>query len=392
MKSNRNQEAAITYGCGPLMIIAGPGSGKTYTITERVAYLIQHRHANPQSILVMTFSRAAAREMRERFMSKHICGGDRVTFGTFHSVFYRVLLRAYGSLARNYIFDDEDESSIRFDEMLNLTAELLRTRRDICEAVRRRYEWILIDEFQDIDDVQFEIVRMIAPPKKWYGIKSTPNITVVGDDDQSIYYFRGADPKHMLDFPKKYPGTKKIVLDINYRSSVQIVKAACGVIRHNKHRFKKNLRSHNGPEAKIDVIGFENVRDEYLYIAQRISEEIDGGTDAGSIAVLYRNNHQKWQLEQVFDELGLKGVTAMTFHRSKGLEFDEVWIVDANQGITPSYKARTAEELEEERRAFYVAMTRARKRLHIAYCRKIRERAAQPSEYIAGAVPSKRHY
>jgi len=340
----------------------------------------------------MTFSRAAAEEMRERFMKKHIPQSDKVTFGTFHSVFYKVLLTAYGSLARNYIFDDEDEDNIQFDEMLNLTEELLRSRGDICDALRKKYEWVLIDEFQDIDDVQSDIVRLIAPPKKWLSMNNAPNITVVGDDDQSIYSFRGANPKHMLDFAKLYPGTKKIVLDINYRSTRQIVRAASEVIIHNRHRFKKNLKSYKGSGEQIDVMGFDDVRDEYQYIGRRIRESFAKDRICGrhsDIAVLYRNNHQKWQIEQVFHALKIEGVHAMTFHRSKGLEFDEVWIVDANQGITPSYKAGTAEELEEERRAFYVAMTRAKERLHITYCRKVRERSAYPSEYIACAVSGK---
>jgi len=379
VKSNKNQECAITHGKGPLMIIAGPGSGKTFVITERVAHLIQVRCVTPESILVMTFSRAAANEMRERFMQKNIPGSDKVTFGTFHSVFYRVLLKAYGSLARDYIFDDEEEDGIRFDEMLHLTKELLESRKDICDALREKYQWILIDEFQDIDDVQFDIVKLLAPPGKWYSVSGRPNITVVGDDDQSIYYFRGAEPEYMLNFRKNYPGTKKVILNINYRSTAEIVRAASEVIKHNRHRFRKNLKSYKGKGEKVEILSFENMRDEYRYIGERLLEQKG---EEKNVAVLYRNNYQCWQMKKVFDKMGISEVTAMTFHKSKGLEFDEVWIVDANQRVTPSYKAKTAEELEEERRAFYVAMTRAKEKLHITYCRKIRERKAEPSEYL----------
>jgi len=389
MKNNRNQEAAIFYGEGPLMIVAGPGSGKTYTITERVAWLITSGKARPYNILVVTFSRAAAAEMRERFLNMNIPHSNQVTFGTFHSVFYRVLKTAYGSLARNYIFDDEEQDKIRYDEMLYLTKELLETREDICDALRKKYQWILIDEFQDIDEVQFDIIRQLAPPRKWYSRKKTPNITVVGDDDQAIYSFRGANPGYMLRFGRVYPGTRRIILDVNYRSTKEIVKAASEVVKKNRHRYVKHLKANNPRGEKIKIIGFDDVRAQYRYVARNIKAALTGGTDPSEIAVLYRNNVQQWQLDKVFSEYGIEDVNAMTFHRSKGLEFDDVWIIDANEGITPSYKAKTQAELEEERRAFYVAMTRAKKRLYITYSRTMREREAKPSEYLNFAISSR---
>ena len=379
MKADRfstNQYKAVSSGEGPLLIVAGPGSGKTTVLTARINYIIENLHADPGSVLVMTFSRAAAAEMKERFMSTGTRGGEKVCFGTFHSVFYRVLRIAYGRLARNYIFDDESGDRIRFDEMLSLTEELLREREDICRQIRKKYRWILIDEFQDIDDLQFEIVKLIAPPD------ASPNLTVVGDDDQSIYAFRGADPNIMLGFEKNYPGAKKIVLDINFRSMEEIITAAGRMIKHNIHRFDKDITSHRGRGASVRVLEFEDTRSEYLYVTEEIKRSISEGRDADGIAVLHRNNMQPWELSHLFRENEINGVHLMTFHKSKGLEFTEVWIIDAADGVTPGMKDNSEEELEEERRVFYVAMTRARDRLNICCPKLFRNRNVSRSHFI----------
>ena len=356
-----NQYKAVSSGEGPLLIVAGPGSGKTYTLTARIKYIIEELHADPGSVLVMTFSRAAAAEMRGRFLSMGASGADKVCFGTFHSVFYRVLRLAYGRLARNYIFDDESGDRIRFDEMLSLTEELLREREDICIQIRKKYKWILIDEFQDIDELQFRIVKLIAPPHV------SPNLTVVGDDDQSIYAFRGSDPGIMLGFEKVYTGTKKIILDINFRSMEEITVLAGNLIKNNIHRFDKHISSHRGRGASVKVLEFADTRSEYMYVAEEIKRSISCGADACDIAVLHRNNMQPWELSQLFREKAIDGTHLMTFHKSKGLEFKEVWIIDAADGVTPGTRKDTLETMEEERRLFYVAMTRAKEKLRICY-------------------------
>jgi len=370
---NLRQKEAIEYGQGPLMMIAGPGSGKTYTITRRLQYLIKVLKIPPESILVMTFSRAAAGEMEERFL--RMGGSKGVTFGTFHSVFYKVLLKAYGRLARNYIFDDESADKIRFDEMLTLTKELLEQRPDICGRIRDRYQWILIDEFQDIDDAQYDIVKLIAPPI------AKPNLTIVGDDDQSIYGFRGSDPGIMLGFALDYPETHKVVLDINYRSTPQIISAASKVIKNNINRFEKDIRTFNDKGMNVSLMCFEDARSEYGHLIEAIRDSMKKGRAYEEIAVLYRNNRQPWELGVMLAQAGIQ-IQTMTFHHSKGLEFEEVWIIDANEGITPSSRSLDEGGLEDERRAFYVAMTRAKKELYICSCQRVKGKIRDASRFV----------
>ena len=373
---NTNQNKAVSYGEGPLLIVAGPGSGKTTVLTHRIKYIIDNLHAAPESVLVMTFSRAAAEEMKERFLNMGVKGADKVVFGTFHSVFYRVLQTAYGRLARNYIFDDESENAAKFDEMLKLTEELFKERKDIREKVINKYRWILLDEFQDIDRLQYEIVRLIAPPERH------PNLTVVGDDDQSIYAFRGADPKIMLGFGQDYPGTEKIVLDVNYRSKSEITSAAMRLIRHNEYRFEKDIKSFNGSGGDVKILEFKDVRSEYGYIADEIVSSIRQGMEAKKIAVLHRNNAQPWQFEALLRDKGVTGVHLMTFHKSKGLEFEEVWMIDADEIVTPGTKTGKQEDIEEERRLFYVAITRAKEKLRICYGMEYKNRHTVRSRFV----------
>ena len=288
-----NQKKAIEHGEGPLMVLAGPGSGKTFVITHRIKYLIEGPGINPAHILVVTFSRAAAKEMKDRF--EKLCKKSFVTFGTFHSVFFNLLKTAYGfsseqiasdelrytlikelikrnsienedinTLAGNLLneialvkqdnisiknyysnsissdtfkkiyIDYESELEARgkldFEDMLSLTYELLSERSDILKAVQNRYRYILVDEFQDINFLQYNIIKLMAGEKQ--------NITVVGDDDQSIYRFRGARPEIMLGFERDFRNVKKVFLDINFRSSTQIVNASTKLISFNSKRFK----------------------------------------------------------------------------------------------------------------------------------------------------------
>ena len=582
-----NQKKAIEHGEGPLMVLAGPGSGKTFVITHRIKYLIEGPGINPAHILVVTFSRAAAKEMKDRF--EKLCSKSLVTFGTFHSVFFNLLKMAYGfsseqiasdelrytlikelikrnaienedinTLAGNLLneialvkqdnisiknyysnsissdtfkkiyIDYESELEARekldFEDMLSLTYELLSERSDILKAVQNRYRYILVDEFQDINFLQYNIIKLMAGEKQ--------NITVVGDDDQSIYRFRGARPEIMLGFERDFRNVKKVFLDINFRSSTQIVNASTKLISFNSKRFPKNFKAKNGDGAPVSLIECKNPFREVNSIIKDIKDYIKWGQDINNIAVLYRtnlsprllierlmrnnipftirdaipnlfdhwvakdiisyiklainigdkidllrisnkpnryisrdslsssranietlfdsyddksymikrivdlrahlrtiknlkpatalryirnvvgydeyieeysdmngvesddcysilgdlensaaeyNNFNDWfvHMDEYKDELiearkksneNDKGVRLMTFHSSKGLEFDIVYIIDVNDGSVPYKKAKGVDEIEEERRMFYVAMTRARKKLFICYC------------------------
>ena len=582
-----NQKKAIEHGAGPLMVLAGPGSGKTFVITHRIKYLIEGPGINPAHILVVTFSRAAAKEMKDRF--EKLCKKSPVTFGTFHSVFFNLLKTAYGfgseqiasdelrytlikelikrnsienedinTLAgnllneialvkqdnisiKNYysnsissdtfkkIYSDyeselEARGKLDFEDMLSLTYELLSERSDILKAVQNRYRYILVDEFQDINFLQYNIIKLMAGEKQ--------NITVVGDDDQSIYRFRGARPEIMLGFERDFRNVKKVFLDINFRSSTQIVNASTKLISFNSKRFPKSFTAKNGDGAPVSVVEFKNPFLEVNSIIKDIKDYIKSGQDINNIAVLYRTNlsprllierlmrnnipftirdaipnlFDHWVAKDIISYIKLainmgdksdllrisnkpnryisrdslsssradietlfdyyddksymikrivelrehlrtiknlkpatalryirnvvgydeyieeycdmngvesddcysilgdlensaaeyntfndwfvhmdeykdeliearkksnendKGVRLMTFHSSKGLEFDIVYIIDVNEGSVPYKKAKGIDEIEEERRMFYVAMTRARKKLFICYC------------------------
>jgi len=596
-----NQKKAIEHGAGPLMVLAGPGSGKTFVITHRIKYLIEGPGINPAHILVVTFSRAAAKEMKDRF--EKLCKKSPVTFGTFHSVFFNLLKTAYGftseqiasdelrytlikelikrnaienedinTLAGNLLneialvkqdnisiknyysnsissdtfkkiyIDYESELEARgkldFEDMLSLTYELLSERSDILKAVQNRYRYILVDEFQDINFLQYNIIKLIAGEKQ--------NITVVGDDDQSIYRFRGARPEIMLGFERDFRNVKKVFLDINFRSSTQIVNASTKLISFNSKRFPKSFTAKNGEGAPVSVVEFKNPFFEVNSIIKDIKDYIKSGQDINSIAVLYRTNlsprllierlmrnnisftirdaipnlFDHWVAKDIISYIKLamktgdksdllrisnkpnryisrdslsssranietlfdyyddksymikrivelrehlrtiknlkpatalryirnvvgydeyieeycdmngvesddcysilgdlensaaeyndfndwfvhmdeykdeliearkksnendKGVRLMTFHSSKGLEFDIVYIIDVNEGSVPYKKAKGVDEIEEERRMFYVAMTRARKKLFICYCAENFGKSIGKSDFV----------
>ncbi len=598
------------------MILAGPGSGKTTVITRRVEHMIRGQDIDPSSILVVTFSRAAANEMRERFL---ILTGRRrfpVTFGTFHAIFFQILKYAYGYTSRQiasgemqrrfvceYIrrlrLECEDEAELArnilteislcknrqippedfrsascdretfsviweaygeflrqnrcldFDDMLVLTKELLEQREDILEGWQNRFHYILVDEFQDINRIQYDIVRMLARPRN--------NLFVVGDDDQSIYRFRGSDPSIMLRFDRDYPETKKILLGANYRSTPEIVRAAGNLIAHNETRFPKEIRaipaSGREPVGKI----FETQREQNEFVIETILRlNREGGIPFGEMAVLFRTNAQPfllmhmmaqrnvpyvskgsipslyehwiardlnaylrlaagdrtrasflrimnrpnrwlsreslpfepvsfraWEdyyrvrcrtsgsvsadrddrigaLRKLEADLGIlaglrpyaainyirraagyerylenfaqkyhtpaeqlmsvldaiqedardygsceewfahqeefkiewkkkfsgkndpdSAVRLETLHAAKGLEFDTVFLVDVNERIIPDKKAVTAEDIAEERRLFYVGMTRAKRRLYLLCSKQIRNKTMEPSRFLA---------
>lgn len=602
MAFSKAQTQAIMHKDGPMMVLAGPGSGKTTVITHRVQYLTKEYGIDPGDILVITFTRAAAEEMRERYEAL-TGGGSRVTFGTFHSIFFRILKLAYRYTADNIVREEqqmqfvrelaqagglepEDENEfaasilseissvkgerialehyyskncpdavfrqlyagyeekmrraglIDFDDMMVLCLELFTERKDILSAWQRRYRYILIDEFQDINRLQYEIVRMLAKPED--------NLFIVGDDDQSIYRFRGAKPEIMLGFERDYPGAGRILLDVNYRSTEEIVAPALRLIGENQKRFSKAIHTTGRHGKNVITKLWQDPGEENLAIAREIQLYLQSGVQPGDIAVLYRTNagprflmeklmeynlpfrtrdtvpnlYEHWisrniltyiriamgsraredilqvinrpkryisrdampdetvsfekmkafyaekdwiaerieslegdlraiarmsplaavnyirqgmgydeylieyaafrrmrpeELLETADELkesaaGFKtfdewfahieaykeellrqaaqrrtetdAITLATMHSAKGLEFPIVYILDANEGITPHSRAMLDEDMEEERRLFYVAMTRAKTRLHVYAVRERYHKKAEVSRFV----------
>lgn len=603
MGFNEAQTKAICHKNGPAMVLAGPGSGKTLVITRRVEYLIKKYGVRPEQILVITFTKAAAKEMRERFA--RITKEDRfpVTFGTFHGIYYGILKWAYrmnasnifseeekmmllreviagmeleiedekeflqgiaseiGQIKNNRLSLEEYESSncsdqmfcqiyeeyerrrkllkkIDFDDMLVLCYELFQKRPDILQMWQKKFQYILIDEFQDINQVQYDVIRMLALPEN--------NLFIVGDDDQSIYRFRGARPEIMLGFSKDYPNAKSIILDVNYRSTKAVVSAARRVIERNKNRYQKEIITVNEQGDNVHIQEVRHPVEESHYVREQIAKAVAAGTEPSQIAVLYRTNTEpralvetfmeyhipfqmkehlpnlyehfigrdfqaymrmalggrdrgdflmimnrpnryigrdsvdrgeisfenlrkyymekdwmvdridqlevdlrvisrmtpyaaiqyirksvgydlflneyaikrkmkledlqeliremeerakefktieEWfaHIEKYTEELRLQAVTRtenrnavslMTFHAAKGLEYDTVFIIGANEDVTPYKKAELPEEMEEERRMFYVAMTRAKKHLTISYVREKNGKVMEQSRFL----------
>lgn len=359
MGFNEAQTKAICHKNGPAMVLAGPGSGKTLVITRRVEYLIKKYGVRPEQILVITFTKAAAKEMRERFA--RITKEDRfpVTFGTFHGIYYGILKWAYRMNASN-IFSEEEkmmllreviagmeleiedekeflqgiaseigqiknnrlslekyESSncsdqmfcqiyeeyerrrkllkkIDFDDMLVLCYELFQKRPDILQMWQKKFQYILIDEFQDINQVQYDVIRMLALPEN--------NLFIVGDDDQSIYRFRGARPEIMLGFSKDYPNAKSIILDVNYRSTKAVVSAARRVIERNKNRYQKEIITVNDQGDNVHIQEVRHPVEESHYVREQIAKAVAAGTEPSQIAVLYRTNTEPRALVETFME------------------------------------------------------------------------------------------
>ena len=321
MSFNTSQHEAIRHKDGPMLVLAGPGSGKTLVITERTRCLIEDYHIAPSNILVITFTRAAAMEMKERFSRLTGGKGYPVTFGTFHAVFFSMLKHAYHYTAENIVREEqrvqcmreiiakhrleyEDEMEfvqtllgeiglvknagiaianyyskncaeemfrriyseyheylynhrlIDFEDMLLYTWELLSERADILRAWQQKYRYILIDEFQDINKLQFDIVKLLAGEAQ--------NLFVVGDDDQSIYRFRGARPEIMLRFGKDFPRAATVLLDTNYRSQENIVAQSLNLISHNKERYQKRIKAAQPAGTKVEYVVFESQRQENL--------------------------------------------------------------------------------------------------------------------------------
>lgn len=347
---NKSQIQAISHMDGPAMVLAGPGSGKTTVITHRIKNLIEKAEVRPENILVVTFTKAAAISMQKRFSTLMNGGkGQLVTFGTFHSVFYKFLRKSrryeateilserqktdyireiigrYGissndisELSQNIINDignikgnmlnaqeyepscckKEDfikvynaynlelkkDGKMDFDDILRECYLLLCENHTILEQWRELYKYILIDEFQDINRIQMNIIELLASPLN--------NIFVVGDDDQSIYGFRGARPEIMIEFKDYYPEAELIVLDVNYRSTQSIINVAGRVIENNKTRLDKCAHANNNKDFQPDIRKFRNQVEELKFVVSKIKEYENQGISLSEMAILVRNNSQ----------------------------------------------------------------------------------------------------
>lgn len=607
MNYNQSQLAAIRHFEGPALILAGPGSGKTAVVTERVRTLIETRQVHPSNILVITFTRAAANEMKERFFHAMKRQGIPVSFGTFHGVYFTILKHAYNYGAENIISEEEQfallkrivsrlelegenekdmmggllaeisrvkgdmleletyypvscakevfheiyeqydkalkkSRKIDFDDMILYCYELLSQREDLLKAWQNKYQYILIDEFQDINRMQYQVMKLLAAPQN--------NLFVVGDDDQSIYGFRGARPDIMLNFTKDYENAKVITLDVNYRCQQNVVTDALRLINHNKNRFQKNIRAESAALEPVWIKEYPDVFEEAQDIVRQIRKYAEEGIPYREMAVLTRTNEggrflvgklmeygipfrtrdkipsiyshwiaknmiayinmalgnrdrsvflqimnkpkryisrdvltgpvvnfddiraeylnsRAWMLERIdrleedlhmisglnpygainyirrgvgydeflneyaleadmrpeelFDVLnelqeaarefdtfgqwfshieryeqtlteenkkqsgkenGEDAVNIVTMHCAKGLEYEAVFVIDVNEGIMPYKKAVLDNEIEEERRMFYVAMTRAKKHLHLSYVKNRFNKEMELSRFI----------
>ena len=358
---NPVQKEAASCTEGPLLILAGAGSGKTRVLTHRIAYLIEEKGVNPWNIMAITFTNKAAQEMRDRVDRLVEFGAESIWVATFHSSCVRILRRYIDRLGYDNhftIYDTDDQKSIirkavkeldldpkqyregpllgvisaaknemiepqdfetqaggdfrmcqeakiykayqktlidnnavDFDDLLLLTVRLLRENRDILEAYQERLRYIMVDEYQDTNSVQFELIRLLSG--KYH------NLCVVGDDDQSIYKFRGADITNILSFEETFPGAKVVKLEQNYRSTNNILEAANSVIANNAHRKEKHLWSENGEGKEVSFIHYETAYGEAEDVIDKIQTSVHMGKyQYQDCAILYRTNAQSRAFEE----------------------------------------------------------------------------------------------
>ncbi|MBQ4512158.1 MAG: UvrD-helicase domain-containing protein [Anaerolineaceae bacterium] len=363
---NPQQEQAVTAGNGQILVIAGPGSGKTRVLTQRIVYLMRTMGIRPYNILAVTFTNKAAKEMVTRIeatLGETVQGS--MWIGTFHAVCARILRREAGALPfdSNFVIMDSDDqlslikriikdlnideksfkpnalhnaisncknelqfpndvprsnyreetlfrvyeryqrellaaNSLDFDDLLIWTHKLLSDNPQIRDNYRRRFHHILVDEFQDTNTVQYQLLKLLAGPNG--------NLFAVGDEDQSIYRWRGADYRNILQFEKDYPNCQKILLEQNYRSVQNVLDAAGSVIDRNKNRTPKKLFSDRGAGELIGLYEAEDDRDEARFVADTIQQLIqNGNAKGGDFAVLYRTNAQSRMFEEAFLHRGM---------------------------------------------------------------------------------------
>ena len=356
---NDKQKEAVLYNDGPLLIIAGAGAGKTKTLTTKIAYLIEEKYATPYNVLAITFTNKAAKEMKDRLYAMLGDVAKKIQVSTFHSFGLKLLRENFELLGydRNFVIMDSDDSltvvkkiikdlgydpkvynpkairnkisscknemisakayeryavsdyeqvihkiyekyedklyqnnSVDFDDLLLLPIKLFKENPDVLERYQDLYQYILIDEYQDTNQAQYILTKLISEKNR--------RITCVGDDSQSIYSFRGANYKNILNFEKDYPDAKTILLEQNYRSTSTILDAANQVIKNNSQRKDKKLWTDRGTGEKIKYYRAYNERDEAQYVIRKIKELVNKGTEYKDIAILYRTNAQSRVVEE----------------------------------------------------------------------------------------------
>ena len=356
---NDKQKEAVLYNDGPLLIIAGAGAGKTKTLTTKIAYLIEEKYATPYNVLAITFTNKAAKEMKDRLYAMLGDVAKKIQVSTFHSFGLKLLRENFELLGydRNFVIMDSHDSltvvkkiikdlgydpkvynpkairnkisscknemisakayeryavsdyeqvihkiyekyedklyqnnSVDFDDLLLLPIKLFKENPDVLERYQDLYQYILIDEYQDTNQAQYILTKLISEKNR--------RITCVGDDSQSIYSFRGANYKNILNFEKDYPDAKTILLEQNYRSTSTILDAANQVIKNNSQRKDKKLWTDRGTGEKIKYYRAYNERDEAQYVIRKIKELVNKGTEYKDIAILYRTNAQSRVVEE----------------------------------------------------------------------------------------------
>lgn len=345
------QQEAICFGAGTMLVLAGPGSGKTAVITQRIRYLVEERHITPSDILTITFTKAAALEMKRR--ARQICrDAENAVFGTFHSVFFQIIRSSskfqnysimteqqklqilrpllkgkkldcvqMSSFCEQFLSDlsfykntgrEREEKAgqnqaeqmqlhelrqayeqccrkrwlLDFDDILIYCYRLLTEDSGLRDRWENRFRYILIDEFQDINDVQYQIIKLLSA--------NYENLFVVGDDDQAIYSFRGADPSYMHRFLEDYPKSRQVKLNINYRCGDRILALAARSIAHNKYRFEKEIKAGNSGENRVIATCFQNRAEELSFL----TEEIMTHRNEGLTAILVRTNRMAEQVSE----------------------------------------------------------------------------------------------
>lgn len=380
---NDRQREAVLYGDGPLLILAGAGSGKTSVLTKRVAYLIKERNVSPKNIVAITFTNKAAKEMKERIIKEVGKEGYDIQISTFHSFGLRIIRENYEKLGyeKNFTIIDSDDSltvvkkilkemgidstrfnpkfiknqisscknemvtpekyknlvndelsditykvykkyqdtllrnnSLDFDDLLIKPIELFNKYKEVLENYQELFKYVFIDEYQDTNEAQYILSKMISAKYK--------NICVVGDDAQSIYSWRGANFKNILNFEKDYKNAKVILLEQNYRSTKTILNAANSVIKNNINKKDKNLWTDNSIGEKIKYVRTNDEKDEASYVTREIRNLVNNGVSLDDIAVLYRTNAQSRTIEEGFlnSNIPYKIVGAFAFYSRKEIK------------------------------------------------------------------------
>lgn len=380
---NDRQKEAVLYGDGPLLILAGAGSGKTSVLTKRVAYLIKERNVSPSNIVAITFTNKAAKEMKERIIKEVGKEGYDIQISTFHSFGLRIIKENYEKLGyeKNFTIIDSDDSltvvkkilkemgidyarfnpkfiknqisscknemvtpekyknlvndelsditykvykryqdtllrnnSLDFDDLLIKPIELFNKYKEVLENYQELFKYVFIDEYQDTNEAQYILSKMISAKYK--------NICVVGDDAQSIYSWRGANFKNILNFEKDYKNAKVILLEQNYRSTKTILNAANSVIKNNINKKDKNLWTDNETGEKIKYVRTNDEKDEASYVTREIRNLVNNGVSLDDIAVLYRTNAQSRTIEEGFlnSNIPYRIVGAFAFYSRKEIK------------------------------------------------------------------------